>query len=133
MFIFLYLFSDLKSVSLLRPNDSHASETSAYTEFQEIIHSSRCAHRDSHQGNLGLITKLVQTLREHVPGKNNLIFTIIRLNPGVLICGLLFLFFLYFRPRPASASATSPLVGYFLPLQYLEVTTHYLTMPPSPP
>ncbi|KAG2189297.1 hypothetical protein INT44_004439 [Umbelopsis vinacea] len=46
-------------------NDS--SETSAYTEFQEIINSSRCAHRDSYQGNLGLITKLVQTLREHVP------------------------------------------------------------------
>ncbi|CAO3687370.1 unnamed protein product [Umbelopsis ramanniana] len=49
------------------PNDSHSSETSAYTEFQEIINSSRCAHRDSYQGNLGLITKLVQTLREHVP------------------------------------------------------------------
>ncbi|CAO3680696.1 unnamed protein product [Umbelopsis vinacea] len=47
--------------------DSHSSETSAYTEFQEIIHSSRYGHRDSHQGDLGLISKLVQTLREHVP------------------------------------------------------------------
>jgi hypothetical protein len=51
------------------PNDSHSSETSAYTEFQEIIHSSRYAHRDSYQSNLGLISRLVETLREHVPGK----------------------------------------------------------------
>ncbi|GAB5586344.1 hypothetical protein Unana1_01244 [Umbelopsis nana] len=49
------------------PNDSRSSETSAYTEFQEIIHSSRYAHRDSYQSNLGLISRLVETLREHVP------------------------------------------------------------------
>ncbi|KAJ2956946.1 hypothetical protein NQZ79_g7259 [Umbelopsis isabellina] len=47
--------------------DQHSFESSAYTEFQEIFHSSRYCHRENDSSQLGLISKLVESLREHVP------------------------------------------------------------------